>query len=209
MINARAKCIGLILSTIFLIQGICFAAAPREIGGLVLGENVDSFQDKLDMETARPIRYHGYLREVEIKDLPGFKSGTIWYNAISSPNRIVRIKLKYEDSSKDFFDALLKQFEKRFGKPREWRGDSFNIFISWKWSLVDSQNNRVSMIIQHNIKDPGKKMGNNIKLTRWDLIDAECRIFEQKYPERKQEKPLKKDKFKKMGPKDWDRFIPH
>lgn len=201
--------IGLTLLTVFLIHDNCFANAPIGIGGFVLGENIESYRDKLNMETARPIRYQEYLHEVEIKPVPGFKSGTVWYNAISTPNRIVRIKLKYEDSRKEFFDALLKRFEKRFGKPREWRGDCFNIFISWKWSLVDLQNNQLSMIIQHNIKDPSKKMGNNIKLTRWDLIDAERRIFEQKYPERNQEKQGKTDKFKKMAPKDWDRLIPH
>ena len=150
----------------------------------MLGENVADFQDKLDLESARPIRHLEYLHEVEIKYQPGFKTGTIWYNVISSPQRIVRIKLKYEDSSKAFFDTLLKRFEKRFGKPKEFRGDSFNIFIAWKWSLMDSRNNRISMILQHNIKDPSKKMGNNIKLTRWDLIEAERKIFEQKYPER-------------------------
>jgi len=199
---------GLILSVIFLIRGVAFPSPGLEIGGLVLGENIEAFKDKLDMEAAQPIRYQEYLREVETKPQPGFKSGTVWYNAVSSPNRIVRIKLKYEDSSKAFFDALLKQFEKRFGKPKEWRGDSFNIFIAWKWSLVDSQNNQVSMIIQHNIKDAGKKMGNNIKLTRWDLIEAERNIFEQKYPERKQRKQRQKDKLKIMGPKDWDPLIP-
>ena len=36
------------------------------------------------------------------------------------------------------------------------------------------------MILQHNIKDPNQKMGNNIKLTMWDLIDHERKIHEQK-----------------------------
>lgn len=208
MVYSKAICFGLILSTVLLIQAICFAAAPREIGGFVLGESVETFQDRLKMETALPIRYSEYLREVQIKKLSGFKSGTIWYNAISTPNRIVRIKLKYEDSSKEFFAALLKQFEKRFGKPSEWRGDCFGIFIAWKWSLVDSQNNRVSMIVQHNIKDPNEKMGNNIKMTRWDLIDAERQLFEQKYHESKQEKQQEKNQFKKNSPTDWDQLIP-
>lgn len=108
-----------------------------------------------------------------------------------------------------FLANTIKRFEKRFGKRKEWRGDSFNIFISWKWSLQDSPDERVSMIVQHNIKDPNRKMGNNIKLTRWDLIEAECHIFKQKNSEKTPEKHLNKEKYKKRNPKNWDQLIPY
>lgn len=112
MINKRAIFAGFILLAVFLIYGLSFAVVPRGIGGFILGGKVEAFYDKLNMETARPVRYREYLREVEIKKLPGFKNGTIWYNAVSTPHRIVRIKLKYEDSSKEFFDALLERLSK-------------------------------------------------------------------------------------------------
>ena len=48
-----------------------------------------------------------------------------------------------------------------------------------------------------------------IKLTMWNLIDEEQRMFEQKNPDRP--KSIKKVKIepKKYKPEDLDRFIPH
>ena len=189
-------------------SNICSAATPREIGGFVVGGSIEEYKDRLKMETAIPIRYREYLREVTIKELEGFKSGDIWYGTGVSPGRIVRVRLKYEDSSKKFFDILLKEFKNRFGKPAEWRGDCFGAFIAWKWSFTDAEMNKVSMVLQHNIKDPNHKMGNVIKLTMWGLIDEEQRVFEQKNPDRS--KSTKKVKIQpgKYKPEDLDRFIP-
>ena len=171
-----------------------------------MGDSIDKYYDRLKMDTAQPIRYQEYLKEVQIKDPEGFKSGVAWYGTSTTPGRIVRIKLKYNDPSRVFFDRLLKEFKIRFGKPTGWRGDCFGIFIAWKWSFKDAGGNRVSMILQHNIKDPKQKMGNNIKLTMWDFIDNERRIHEQKQ-ERKKEKPAV-IKPKDIKPEEWERFIP-
>ncbi len=188
-------------------QGVCFAAAPREIGGLVLGANIEAFRDKLKMESDLPIRFREYLREVQLKDVPGFKSGVVWYTAFSEPHRIVRIKLKYAEAGRPFYDSLLKQFTKRFGKPNEWRGDCFDIFIAWKWSFPDSEQNRISMILQHNLKDLDKKTGNNIKLTMWNLIEAERLLFEQKQPQMQPTKE-KGDSRPEGGMIDWEQLMP-
>ena len=195
---------------IFLLvgQNACFAAAPREIGGLVLGGNMEDFKEKLKMETDQPIRFREYLHEVQIKRIAGFKSGVIWYTALTEPRQIVRIKLKYEESSRSFYDSLLKQFSKRFGKPNEWRGDSFDVFIAWKWSFRDSGKNTVSMTLQHNLKDPDKKPGNNIKLTMWNLIEIERRRFERK----QRSEPGAEDKQTGSLPEserpNWDLLLP-
>ena len=186
--NKNIWWLSLVTLSILLFPDVSIARVPREIAGFVLGDPVDKYSDRLKMDTAQPIRYQEYLREVQIKDPEGFKSGVIWHSTSTQPGRIVRVKLKYNDSSKAFFDNLLKEFKKRFGKPTEWRGDCFGIFIAWKWSFKDTDGNRVSMILQHNIKDPKQKMGNNIKMTMWDLIDNERRIHEQKQGPKK-EKP--------------------
>ena len=60
------------------------------------------------METALPVRYYESFQEVEIKPVEGFKSGLIGYGTCQKPGLIVRIKLKYEDSSKSFFKKLLE-----------------------------------------------------------------------------------------------------
>ena len=198
--------VGWIALIIFLTPGISAAGVPREIAGIVLGEPIDKYSDRLKMDTAQPIRHQEYLREVQIKDTEELKSGVVWYGTSTTPGRIVRIKLKYNDPSKAFFDKLLKEFNKRFGKPTEWRGDCFGIYIAWKWSFKDADSNRISMVLQHNIKDPNQKMGNNIKLTMWDLIDNERRIYEQMQG-RKKEKPAV-IKPKDYKPEEWERLIP-
>ena len=199
--NKYIRWLALVTLSILLFPDVSFARMPREIAGFVLGDSIDKYYDRLKMDTAQPIRYQEYLKEVQIKDPEGFKSGVAWYGTSTTPGRIVRIKLKYNDPSRVFFDRLLKEFKIRFGKPTEWRGDCFGIFIAWKWSFKDAAGNRVSMVLQHNIKDPKQKMGNNIKLTMWDLIDNERRTHEQK-------QGPKKEKPSVIKPKEWERFIP-
>ncbi len=78
------------------------------------------------MDTALPVRYAENIEEVEIKFTRGFKSGLIAYGTCARPGNIVRIKLKYGDSSKQFYKDLLKRFKKRFGEPDEYRGRSLS-----------------------------------------------------------------------------------
>ncbi len=92
------------------------------------------------------------------------------------------------------------------GKPIEFRGDCFGIFIAWKWSFKDADGNRVSMILQHNLKDPNQKMGNNIKLTMWDLIDNERNLYEQRLGTKKEKKTVIQPK--EIKPGEWEQFIP-
>ena len=161
------------------------------------------------METALPIRYRRYLQEVEIKHRNGFKSGIISFISRTSSHRIVRIKLKYADSSIEFYKSLLKRFIEQFGQPSEYRGDLFHILEGWKWSFVDQEENKISLILQHNNRDTQQKMGNCVKLTLWNLIDEErCKFGKQP------SKPNKKGQnsqveFKGYDFIDWERFLPH
>jgi hypothetical protein len=197
------------LSVVFaLAQGVCWAHIPRGIGVFVLGKSIDEVKDQLKMETALPIRHREYLHEVQIKPMEGFKSGFIWYGTSTTPGRIVRIKLKYADSSKIFFQALLKQFKQRFGKPTEWRGDPFHVLKAWKWSFTDIEKNQISLILQHNVKDPSQKLGNCVKLTMWNLIEDERRIHERKHPQSNKLKKHQEKRAKALDSIDWDRFVP-
>ena len=204
------KKIPVIVGFVILISyGLCTAAtAPFQIGGIVLGGSVEDYKDKLKMETAMPIRHKEYLQEVQTRELEGFRSGRIWFGAVTSPSRIFRISLKFADSSREFYDVLLDAYKRRFGKPKEWRGDSFGILVAWKWSFKDSQNNRISLILQHNLEYPNLKIGNCVKLTMWNLIETESRLFKQKYPDRSKPKKIQKIDPDQYDPKDLDRFIP-
>ena len=192
---------------LFLYPATCPAQAPSQIDGFVLGKNISEYKDRVKMETAMPIRYAEYLTEVETNSTDEFKSGLISYGSCAVPGRIVRIKLKYADSTKKFYEALLKNYKTRFGEPLEWRGDPFHIVIAWKWSFTDSRNNQISMILQHNTRDEEEKLGNAVKLTMTNLLEQERICFEKKYPDHPTAKPPQQSE-KKSDSVRWDRLLP-
>ena len=159
------------------------AAAPHELAGFVLGGRMNAFKDQVEMDTVIPTRYLESLKEVEASDIKGFKTGLVTYGTCIEPSRIVRLKFKYADDSKRFFDELLERYKVNLGKPDEWRGDPFNIVIAWKWSFTDKDGNNISLILQHNTRDEEEKQGTAVKMTMWNLMLEEERCFEQKHPE--------------------------
>jgi hypothetical protein len=192
---------------LFTAPALCDTKAPTGIAGFVLGGNIADVSGLIRGDTALTIRHMEYLEEVEMKKTEGFKSGLIGYGTCEAPGRILRIKLKYLDSSKKFFSNLLKRFEGRFGKPVEWRGDPFHVVLAWKWSFTDRQNNRISLILQHNIKDVEQKMGNSVKLTMTDRVEAERLCFEKKHPQHRSD-THETPAGKRWAEEDWERFVP-
>ena len=185
-------------------RGWCEAKAPLEVGGFVLGAPVQAVEDRVRMASALPVRHMEFLQEVEIIDLPQFKSGYIAFGTCDQPGQIVRIKLKYAESSRKFYDALLKRFRQRFGNPSEWRGDPFHVVIAWKWQFTEPDGTCISLTLQHNTRDEDEKMGNAVKLTASHLIEAERRCFEKRQP-----KPAAPGKpAAARGPVDWDLLVP-
>ena len=194
---------------LFIWPSICLAAeAPRELAGFVLGDKIIDHRDRIVLDSVLSIRYLESLKEVETQDIWGYKTGLISYTTRVTPPRITRIKFKYADASKAFYDALLKRFKKRFGEPDEYRGDPFHVVIAWKWAFMDEHNNDISLILQHNTRDGEEKQGNSIKLTMWNLFKQEIRCFEKGHPESAgSDKPA--FCFNKAGSINWDSFIPH
>ena len=203
------KILSFVLTLFFFIAaGIAFAEAPHQIGGFVLDQDIKKFEDRVIMDTALPVRYAENIEEVEIKFTQGFKSGLISYGTCARSGNIFRIKLKYADSSKKFYKDLLKQFKKRFGEPAEYRGDPFKIVDAWKWSFVDRQNHRISLILQHNSKDEQEKMGNSVKLTNTTLMEEDLLCYKNKqldYRERLRQREWKAVKPQTSG---WELFLP-
>jgi hypothetical protein len=176
------KSLFLIVIGIGLAYGTCLAETPSQVAGFKLGTDISLYKDSVDMSTALPIRYAESITEVEIKSTDLLTSGLIAYGTCADPGKVVRIKLKYADSGRDFYNKLLSQFEKKFGKPDEWRGDPFHIVIAWKWSFVDKAKNRISLILQHNKLDTDEKIGNSIKFTLTDAIEKERLCYEKSHP---------------------------
>ena len=199
-----------VVMTVFFVglAGMAQADAPNQVGGFVLDQDIKKFEDRVIMDTALPVRYAENIKEVEIKFTQGFKSGLITYGTCERPGHILRIKLKYADSSRKFYNKLLKRFKQRFGEPDEYRGDPFKIVDAWKWSFTNQQNQRISLILQHNTKDEEEKKGNAVKLTNNTLIEEDHLCYKRKqldYRER-----LRQREWKAVKPQDsgWELFIP-
>jgi hypothetical protein len=181
---------------------------PRAIGPFALGQDMAELAPAVRMETALPLRYQEYLNEVEIQPLAGFKSGLIAYGMCAQPGRVVRLKLKYQDSTREFYDALLERVKARFGQPSEYNGDPFHIVISWKWSFVDAAGQRITLNLAHNTQDVEEKFGNTVKLTMISALEQERDCYLRKNPvvrEREADRPIP---LKQMTPRDWDRLAP-
>ena len=189
--------------------GICLAGeAPHQIGVFVLNRDIAEFKDYVIMETALPIRHMENIKEVEIKPIKGFKSGLIAYATCAGPGRIVRIKLKYRDASKKFFENLLKQIKKIYGEPHDYRGDPFHILIAWKWSFIDKESHRISLTLQHNALDAEEKKGNAIKLTMTDLIEEDQRCYKIKALDHRERLRQRDWKIIDPGLSGWNLYVP-
>jgi hypothetical protein len=196
--------------TLLLISapGMIRAEAPHQVGGFALGRNIEEYKDRVIMDTALPVRYSENMEELEIKFTQGFKSGLITYGTCAKPGQIVKIKLKYADSSKEFHKNLLKRFKKRFGEPDEYRGDPFGIVKAWKWSFVDKQNQRISLNLQHNSRDAEEKKGNAVKLSNTTLIEEDRLCYKRK--QRDHRERLRQREWKALNTESagWDLFVP-
>jgi hypothetical protein len=195
---------GLVLVLLLAATSIA-AEAPRHLGGFVLGDSIEKYKDVVDMDTCLHVRYMEYVQEAETRFLKGFRSGLIGFGTCADYGKILRIKLKYEDPSKRFFEQMMKRLRQRFGEPDEYRGDPFHVLVAWKWSFVTSDGSHISMTMQHNVKD--EKMGNAIKLTLTTQLEKEKACFEAKQPP-SEPKPRSHSKGGSASD-DWKRFVPY
>ncbi len=141
---------------------------PMSVGGFTLGTSIDEYDF---------ISYRNFLKQVIIDQIPGFRKGMIEYGVCDRPGEIVRIKLKYLDSSKEFYKKLLTRYKKRYGEPDEFAGDPFGIVKAWKWHFKTKEGHRITLTLQNNLKNPDETIGNMVKLAMPDQIEAERKCF--------------------------------
>ena len=191
------------LGLVLLLPAAGFSAPPTGIAGFFLGKQLEEYKDQAKYDTLFPLRHSKFIHEIEINAPAGFKNGLLWVGNCDQPGKIMRIRLKYEDSSKKFYKALLKRYKRKFGDPTEWQGDPFHIVLAWKWAFTDSQGNRISLVLQHNTRDEEESIGNTVKITMWNLIEAERECYRGKSAKAsKQKKPVKRTK------PAWDQLVP-
>ncbi len=141
---------------------------PHEIAGIALGDNVNDYPD---------IMQNNFLQEVVVTDWHGFRKGNISYGTCKYINQILKMDMKYEDKSEQFYHQLLGKFREQFGEPDGWHGDSFGVIRIWKWQFIDKDTNHVSLVLQYNGKNSNETIGNMIRLSYPGKIDEERRCF--------------------------------
>jgi hypothetical protein len=167
--------------------------APMEVGGFTLGSSIGDY----DM-----ITYDNFVKEVVVFDVNGFEKAAITYGVCDKPGEIVRIKLKYKDRSFNFFKQLLKQYKNKFGDRPRYVGGSFGMVKAWKWAFENDKGQRVTLVLQHNLKDPDAAIGNVVKLNLPDQLIAERKCYSRTCDLRQ------KDSVKELPPPDWDLLLP-
>lgn len=194
--NIKSELI-LCLAIIFFPSLACAVDAPVEVGGITLGSSIDTYPDIISSN---------FMKEVVVTDRHGFRKGVISYGVCKYEGEILKIKLKYNDKSKSFFKTLLTKYRKKFGPPDSWNGDSFGLLHIWKWHFNDKDQNRISLNLQYNAKDPNETIGNVVKLSYPDRIEEE-RICFMQMCDQANEKTDKKFK-KELEKTDWSYLIP-
>jgi hypothetical protein len=170
---------------------------PHEIAGIKLGTKIEEYPD---------FELSNYLKEMVVVDWHGFRKGIISYGICYAPDTIVKLQMKYEDSSKQFFDVLMRRYKEKFGAPAEWKGDSFGIKHIWKWRFKDENGRSVNMILEHNLQDINANIGNQVKLYYPEMLENERLCFLELCEEAgSPEKKARKEELKKSS---WDHLIP-
>ncbi len=183
--------------SLILSSGATARDIPTEVGGFILGSDVTDYPN---------IEYSNFLKEVVVYNWNGFDKGIVSYGICDSPGEIVKIKLKYKDPSKKFFETLLKKYKKKYGKPDTWKGDSFGILRIWKWRFTNADGKSIHLVLQHNTKNPNENTGNMVKLYCPDQIVREQRCF-TKQCNSHMDQPEKKQN-KSAPTLDWNYLIP-
>ncbi len=193
--------------TLLTVPGLAHGNFPVHLGGLTLGDDIANYHHLINMETCREVTFNEYIAEGEIFTPPGFKSGLVAYGLCDRPNKILRIKLKYENSSKRFFNQLLKEYKKQLGDPTEYKGDPFQTLIAWKWSFSNKDNETISLILQHNVMVADEKIGTAVKMTLTSQLEKEraCYMANPPEPEKKRMNNAPQLTKKEM----WRLFVPY
>ncbi len=205
-------CSSLFLLFFVVIVSLCILHAksaskvPKGIAGFEIGKDIDAYVDRIRKDIELVEVDYPYLTAYEILPFPGFRGGFLVVGNCTGSRKVLRVKLKYSNSSEKFFDMLKRGIERRFGKPIEYRGDPFHVFVAWKWRFVDSEGNVVSLILQHYTgSDEEYASGNSIKINYLSAIKAERRCYEKK------KKNMLKTNLsrKKPLPNDLDYYLPY
>lgn len=180
--------------------------APEGLGGIRLGTKIQECLDRCDLSRAFSSRDNPGMLETDAVPVAGFRSGDIYFGDCADKGVIARVSFRLTDGSREFFEKLLREYRKVFGKPDEYRGDPFHAVITWKWSFKNDKGESISLMLT-NSRDDDYKLGTFIKLTNRTLWDREAACWREKNPPLPPRTPGGSDK-DKLDPDDLTPFIP-
>ncbi|MYL84019.1 hypothetical protein GTA51_12850 [Desulfovibrio aerotolerans] len=162
------------LSLLAMARAAQAAQGPDSLAGIRLGQTVESQAGKLVPTDADRAYHRPYLGVMPVAAFKGFRSGYVDYGLCAAQGRVVRIKMNYADDSLAFFNRILEALKKRYGEPKEWRGNAFGTLRTWKWSLKSKDGLSVSLILMHYAGEDGAFTdGNSIRIAATDLVREE------------------------------------
>ena len=158
-------------------------AAPLGMAGFRLGESIKAYEGLTDPGKTEEDLAQLYLTTTMLKPMAGYRSGYVTYGNCRVPGRILRVKMNYQDQSLKFFDKLLAALKKRYGDPKQWRGNPFGTLRIWKWGLRDPNLGDISIVLQHYSGDDDTyTKGNSIRLAAPELAEQERVCYLEKNP---------------------------
>lgn len=166
---------------------------PLSAGGFTLGTSINDYSF---------ISRDNFVKEVIVTDIKGFRKGFVTYGTCERPGEILRIRLKYTDKSYHYFENLLKQYKIKFGSKPKFVGDSFGHIKAWKWVFTGEDGKRVTLTLQHNLKNVDETIGNMVKLGLPDQIIAERKCSN------KVDSQTQKDVSEELLTPEWDVLLP-
>lgn len=179
------------LAALAVLAGLALAApvaaraadGPLELAGIRLGQSVDELAGKLASSDIDRSPQRPSIGVVPLLALPGYRSGYADVGLCAKPGRVVRVKMNYADDSLAFFNKVMEALRKRYGEPKEWRGNAFGTLRTWKWSLRAPGGEPVSLILMHYEGEDGAFTdGNSIRIAATSLVREEelCQAVKRK-----------------------------
>ncbi|WP_319582325.1 hypothetical protein [uncultured Pseudodesulfovibrio sp.] len=174
----RACFLFLVLAVLFATPALAGNGYPTTLAGFTLGDSMASYEDYCQEGAPIPVSDAPFLSESQLKseNLPGVRGGTLAFGNCAGGDRLVRIKLKFNDHSQRLFNRLYDRYEQSFGKPDKYLGDAFKNVIAWEWRFEDGKGGRVALVLMWS-RDKEIRPGVSIKMTQETLLDEEFECY--------------------------------
>lgn len=154
---------------------------PGGISGIMLGENIEIYGDKIFPPNGFTDPEEPYLTHFQLRPEVGYKMVMVSAGNCLNKGVILKIKVKYSKDDEVFFKQLKKGIERLYGKPLTYEGDPFHLYQSWKWRFDRGQTTFTTMSLQRYIgNDEDRPNGVVLKLNLSLKIEQERECYRVK-----------------------------